>query len=349
MATKKGSNGQTSPKYWWLLNEPDRTGYTYLRTFIKNNPESNQRNKRLTSFTDMLEIIRRYAIRGDSGDANRCLVCGILWLPGAIAINTHQLGFLMDKCKSSINGSLQILGYKETISRKTASDLVAKALLAIRDDRSELRKWTVRCIDDTLLDLSSLNEEQPPQQKQQQDQQQNSNNEKPIVTQPVPNPIQFQYTPIPINIPTQIIQAPFNYPMAASVAPIQSIPPQPIQQQQQQLHYQMEQTQKQIQEPLQTKQKAPIQKQNEEITPSSSMNGEFHPFSNFAFPIPPKKGQFDHKTNHTGLEASHSTNLIDFSKEDAFISNALSGFNENMDSSNDFWNIEMLQGDSFFL
>ncbi|OHS99743.1 hypothetical protein TRFO_33776 [Tritrichomonas foetus] len=155
--TQHGSHqNQSAPKYWWLLSEPDRVAYTYIRTYIKNNPESNQRNKRLSAFTDMLDVIRRYAVRGDSGDANRCLVCGILWLPGAIAINTHQLGFLMAKCKSSINGSLQILGYKEKIMRKTASDLVANTLIAIRDDRSELRKWTVRCQDDSILELPNL-------------------------------------------------------------------------------------------------------------------------------------------------------------------------------------------------
>ncbi|OHT05547.1 hypothetical protein TRFO_26690 [Tritrichomonas foetus] len=151
---------QNMPKFWWMISEADRVSYSYVRAFIKNNPESNQRNKRLSSFTEMLNVVRSYAIRGDSGDNNRCLVCGILWLPGAIAINTHQLGFLLSKCKSSINGSLQILGYKEKITRKTASDLVANSLTAIRDDRSELRKWTVRCLDDSILDLPAISESQ---------------------------------------------------------------------------------------------------------------------------------------------------------------------------------------------
>lgn len=342
MASKKGTNGQTSPKYWWLLSEPDRTGYTYLRSFIKNNPESNQRNKRLTSFTDMLEIIRRYAIRGDSGDANRCLVCGILWLPGAIAINTHQLGFLMAKCKSSINGSLQILGYKETISRKTASDLVAKALLAIRDDRSELRKWTVRCIDDTLLDLSSLNEDQP-QQKQDQEQQ-TSSPEKIAAAPPIQNSMQLQYAPIQISMTPQIIQA-YNYPIIQTAMPIQALPQQ-MPQLQQQIQYQLEQKQIQKKDVVQPS-KPQLQKQKEEI---SASNSDFHPFSNFTFPVPPKKGQFENNpVNPHQIEIQRPNDAVDFSKEDAFISSALSGFNENMDSSNDFWNIEMLQGDSFFL
>lgn len=334
MASKKGNNGQTSPKYWWLLSEPDRTSYTYLRSFIKNNPESNQRNKRLTSFTDMLEIIRRYAIRGDSGDANRCLVCGILWLPGAIAINTHQLGFLMAKCKSSINGSLQILGYKETISRKTASDLVAKALLAIRDDRSELRKWTVRCIDDSLLDLSSLNEDQPHEKQDQEKQE--SSPEKVAVQQP----IQLQYQPMQMTMAPQMIQ-PFNY----NYMPIQNqMPIQTFQNQfqfQQQIQYQIEQAQLQKKEPIQSNKKCQSQKQKDEN------NNEFHPFSNFTFPVPPKKGQCENSPTYPNGNASND--VADFSKEDAFISNALSGFNENLDSSNDFWNIEMLQSDSFFL
>lgn len=132
------------PKYWWILSEQDRAGYNMLRSYIMANRESQHRNKRIPSFRDNIETIKRYIIRGEPDDVKRCIVCGILWLPDAIAINTHQLGFLMSKCKSSINGSFQIMGYKENISRKNASELVANTLLPIQEDKNELRRWTVR-------------------------------------------------------------------------------------------------------------------------------------------------------------------------------------------------------------
>jgi hypothetical protein len=116
-----------------------------------NNPESVQRNRRVSAFTETLEMIKSFAVRGDLNDLLRCLACGIIWLPNAVAINTHQLGFLMSRCKSSINGSFQLLGYKERLSRKTASDLVASTLSFLKEDRSELRKWTVRCPEGVVL------------------------------------------------------------------------------------------------------------------------------------------------------------------------------------------------------
>ena len=199
------SNSRNLPNFWWLISEADRVGYSYMRTFIKNYPEKNQRNKRISSFTEMLKVIRHYAIRGDNSDANRCLVCGILWLPGAIAINTHQLGFLLSKCKSSINGSLQILGYKETMKRKNASDLISNSLTAIRNNRGELRKWTIRCQVDgssqfpvsNLLDAEDSNPENEMNSEEE-------HNEKVEINQGNPNVIKIEHLPSLLSIETEM-------------------------------------------------------------------------------------------------------------------------------------------------
>lgn len=133
------------PQFWWLLGDADKQQYQYLRTYFLNDTESCQRNRRISTFADHIQLIKSYCVRNDGSDNIRGIVCGILWLEdNGIAINTRQLGCLMSKCKSSINGSFQILGYKETMARRSASDLVAKSLSVIRDNRNELRKWTVR-------------------------------------------------------------------------------------------------------------------------------------------------------------------------------------------------------------
>jgi hypothetical protein len=94
----------------------------------------------------MLEAIKAFAVRDDEDDWKRCIVCGVIWLPGSIAINTRQLRLLIDKCKSSINGSLQRMGYSSVTSRGDTSKQLIEFVPKLPGNFSELRQWTVRQI-----------------------------------------------------------------------------------------------------------------------------------------------------------------------------------------------------------
>jgi hypothetical protein len=72
------------------------------------------------------------------------MVCGIYWLPDGIAINIHQFRSLFPKCKSSINGSLQRLGFSTNLGRTAASQTIASIFPFLRENMPALRKWTVR-------------------------------------------------------------------------------------------------------------------------------------------------------------------------------------------------------------
>jgi hypothetical protein len=94
----------------------------------------------------MLDAIKTFAIHDDENDWKRCLVCGVIWLPGSIAINTRQLRLLIDKCKSSINGSLHRMGYSSVTSRGDTSKQLIESVPQLRGNFGELRQWTVRQI-----------------------------------------------------------------------------------------------------------------------------------------------------------------------------------------------------------
>ena len=104
----------------------------------------NQRNKRIETFSEALDKIKKFAVREDSDDWKRCLVCGICWLPEGIAINTHQLRILIFKCKSSINGSLQKMGFNVNLGRTDAANAMVNSIPFLKDNTPELRQWTVR-------------------------------------------------------------------------------------------------------------------------------------------------------------------------------------------------------------
>ena len=139
------------PEFWWNLSDADKYGYLCLRSAISSNGGKSQRTKRIATFTECVENIRRYAVRGNDEDAVRCAVCGICWLPDGIAINTRQLMFLIGKCKSSINGSLQKMGFNVNLARTDASAALFAAMPCLKDKVNEIRKWTVRKLERVLV------------------------------------------------------------------------------------------------------------------------------------------------------------------------------------------------------
>ncbi|OHT05128.1 hypothetical protein TRFO_27259 [Tritrichomonas foetus] len=129
-----------------MLSDDDKCRYTYLKFNISSKAFKSQRNKRIETFSEILNEIKGFVVRGTKDDITRGLVCGVCWLPEGIAINTHQLRFLISKCKSSINGSLQKMGYNSSLGRTEAAIAISNAFPILKDNNTELRKWTVRKI-----------------------------------------------------------------------------------------------------------------------------------------------------------------------------------------------------------
>ena len=136
--------GEFRPKFFSMLDLPDQQRYLTLRAALSSHMCRNRRGKRLETFAEMLATIRQFCVRGDENDWRRCLVCGVCWVVNGIAVNTRQLGILIDKCKSSINGSLQKMGYTTLQSRGDSAAAIAEVIPCLKDDFGELREWTVR-------------------------------------------------------------------------------------------------------------------------------------------------------------------------------------------------------------
>jgi hypothetical protein len=132
------------PKYFELLSDRDQLGYSELRSTLSSQMCRNRRGKRLENFNEMMASIRAFCVRPDEDDWKRCLVCGVYWLSSGIAMNNRQLSLLLDKCKSSINGSLQKMGYSTLQARTESSDALSEAIPVLKNNFNELREWTVR-------------------------------------------------------------------------------------------------------------------------------------------------------------------------------------------------------------
>lgn len=132
------------PEYWELLSDTDKVIYLRLKADFAAGGTRPIRNNRLATFEEIVENIHQFAERGDENDWRRFLVCGVCWMDNAIAINTRQLRLLISKCKSSINGSLQKMGYTTHMSHSESWKILFSRIPLLKDHFMELRQWTIR-------------------------------------------------------------------------------------------------------------------------------------------------------------------------------------------------------------
>lgn len=137
-------NIESPPAHWQLLNQRDLEEYIIMRKAFNEEVGKSRKGERLESFMCRLTRIRKYIERGDVNDWKRSLVCGIVFLQNSIAINIQQLKNLIGKCKSSINGSLQQLGYTALPQGRDLSHEFICRIPYFQKDSSELKKWTIR-------------------------------------------------------------------------------------------------------------------------------------------------------------------------------------------------------------
>lgn len=160
MKDQQTSLSTQPPLHLELLSPADIKDYLVMRGNFSVEVNKSKKGERRESFINTLKIIRSYIERNDFNDWKRAMVCGIIFLnpdnnrccqanflSSAVAINIQQLRLLLGKCKSSINGSLQQLGYQSLSSSPIGSKLHEEVLRKVpyfQQDLSELKKWTFR-------------------------------------------------------------------------------------------------------------------------------------------------------------------------------------------------------------
>ena len=143
--TKEEAKTEELPNFWETLSETDKIEYRKLRNTLNLSCGKRNRGHRTEAFDAILEAIKRYIVRGDENDWRRSLVCGVCWKDNMIAINTRQLRLLISKCKSSINGSLQRLGYLTHPNHSDSWKIIFEQIPMLKNNYNELRQWTIRC------------------------------------------------------------------------------------------------------------------------------------------------------------------------------------------------------------
>jgi hypothetical protein len=148
--------------YWGNLSPADKTEFLRLRTsFYQGQRTSSTKDKKIVSFSNELISILKYIQHSEVGRENRTVMVGVCFAGPFIGVNTRQLKNFIGRCKSSINSSLQQLGYVALKTKSKARTCILSIIPSLINDQNILKQWTIRCAsDDTqfcfVTDLRSL-------------------------------------------------------------------------------------------------------------------------------------------------------------------------------------------------
>ncbi|EAX95953.1 hypothetical protein TVAG_077950 [Trichomonas vaginalis G3] len=152
------------PLYWNALSQDDKIEFQRLRTLFHKNQKTSTKDRRLVSFSNELQTVLKYLEHSASGRENRTILVGVCFAGQFICVNTRQLKNFLGRCKSSINGSLQQLGYVALKTKSKARTVVLSIIPSLANDANVLRQWTVRVAsnDAQICFLSSIRSIQLP-------------------------------------------------------------------------------------------------------------------------------------------------------------------------------------------
>jgi hypothetical protein len=137
-----------SPAHWSRLTVDDQSEYLRLVVFFATDQRtagspraSNERRESV--FMKEIFTVLEFVDRSSENREERSVITGICVCSPYICLNTSTLKTLLGRCKSSINGLFQDLGYKPSRGR-SPREFVVLALPSLSSDTKALRQWTVR-------------------------------------------------------------------------------------------------------------------------------------------------------------------------------------------------------------
>jgi hypothetical protein len=118
------------------LSVEDSAALTQLRSLFSPH--------RSSSFLQDLMLIITFVERRPEDRELRAHVTGVLRMPPFLCINTRVLKNLIHRCKSSINNSLQGLGYTTVKGKTTGDSSVLAEIATFLQCSPSSKQWTVR-------------------------------------------------------------------------------------------------------------------------------------------------------------------------------------------------------------
>lgn len=132
------------PAFWNKLTEDDKNEFNKLKAHFHQNISSSGKDRRVVTFANELMAVLKFLDRDMIHREERCILTGICFAGPFICVNTRQLKTFLGRCKSSINGSFQQMGYVALRTKAKARNCIISILKPLMNEPAILRQWTVR-------------------------------------------------------------------------------------------------------------------------------------------------------------------------------------------------------------
>jgi hypothetical protein len=127
-----------------VLSPGDYEEFVRLQQSFSRDPTSTPTHRGSVSFRSELMSIIDFVDRRPEGRELRACATGLIRVSSYLCVNTSVLKKLVHRCKSSINSSLQQLGYCAVKIRPCDNSLLASALASLLRAPTFGRQWTIR-------------------------------------------------------------------------------------------------------------------------------------------------------------------------------------------------------------
>jgi hypothetical protein len=132
------------PHYWSQLSADDQSEFNKLRNSFHHGQQLASKDHRAPAFQRELSTVISYIERSSDNIEPRSILTGLCCVGRVICINTRQLKSFLCRCKSSINGSFQQLGFTAIRSKAKTRTCVTLALPSLQSQPGILRQWAAR-------------------------------------------------------------------------------------------------------------------------------------------------------------------------------------------------------------
>ena len=134
--------------YWNQLSGEERAEFIKLKAGFKQGQKISCKDRRIVTFRKELLLVLRFLERSRENMEARAVLVGVAFAGPIVCVNTRQLKSFLSRCKSSINGSFQQLGFVAVRTKAKARSCITSVLPSLQDDQELLRQWTVRYTSD---------------------------------------------------------------------------------------------------------------------------------------------------------------------------------------------------------
>jgi hypothetical protein len=130
--------------FWDRLPAEDQAEFIRLTTQLHHCQKSSGKDPRVVSFQKELNLVLAFLERDEVHREERSILTGIAFAGKFVCVNTRLLKAFLGRCKSSINGGFQQMGYVAIRTKAKARNCIVAVMRSLTNDAALLRQWTVR-------------------------------------------------------------------------------------------------------------------------------------------------------------------------------------------------------------